>query len=420
MNLEQLPEKEVKKLDGFKLLPHPLIYDDKSYYSEETGQTIIVRKNKQNIVLEEDNILANGYIDLVQDGYGFLRDISLRPTKNDVYVSANMIKLFGLAEGDHVLGIAKEQEEGKFPNLIFLIEKNERSVKEAFEKTKFESLTPTYPLERLKIEENLDETNRLISLISPIGKGQRGLIVAPPKAGKTTVLKRLAKSLNELKDPVDLMVVLIDERPEEVTEIEEIVKGHVISSTFDQRPEDHVHMAEFAIEIAKKKVENGRHVVLLLDSITRLARAYNIVVPSSGKILSGGFDPHALYKPKKFFGAARNTKEAGSLTIIATALVETGSRMDEFIYEEFKGTGNMEMHLDREIAEKRIFPAVNINKSSTRRDELLYTKEEKELIDFLRTKLDKLNDIEAARTALTLIKSTEDNLELLKKIKDKK
>ena len=260
-----------------------------------------------------------------------------------------------------------------------------------------------YPLEKLEIDKGNILSNRIISLISPIGKGQRALIVSPPKAGKTTMLKEIAISLKENCKSAELMVLLIDER-------------YVISSTFDQKPEDHIHIAEFALEIAKRKVENGKDVVVLLDSITRLARAYNLTVPSSGKLLSGGFDPNALYRPKKFFGAARNTKEAGSLTIIATALVDTGSRLDDVVYEEFKGTGNMELHLDRNIAEMRIFPAINVKKSSTRKDELLYSSEEKKKIDKLRNKISGLTDVEATKAIISLLKKTKTNEELIEKL----
>ena len=270
-----------------------------------------------------------------------------------------------------------------------------------------------YPLEKLEIDKGNTLSNRIISLISPIGKGQRALIVSPPKAGKTTMLKEIAISLKENCKSAELMVLLIDERPEEVTDIEDTIGGYVISSTFDQKPEDHIHIAEFALEIAKRKVENGKDVVVLLDSITRLARAYNLTVPSSGKLLSGGFDPNALYRPKKFFGAARNTKEAGSLTIIATALVDTGSRLDDVVYEEFKGTGNMELHLDRNIAEMRIYPAINVKKSSTRKDELLYSAEEKKKIDKLRNKISGLTDVEATKAIISLLKKTKTNEELI-------
>ena len=270
-----------------------------------------------------------------------------------------------------------------------------------------------YPLEKLEIDKGNTLSNRIISLISPIGKGQRALIVSPPKAGKTTMLKEIAISLKENCKSAELMVLLIDERPEEVTDIEDTIGGYVISSTFDQKPEDHIHIAEFALEIAKRKVENGKDVVVLLDSITRLARAYNLTVPSSGKLLSGGFDPNALYRPKKFFGAARNTKEAGSLTIIATALVDTGSRLDDVVYEEFKGTGNMEIHLSRELSDLRIFPAVDIFKSGTRKEELLLSQREYEIISILRRKMQQEGNVKIGNDLIRSFKNTKDNQHLL-------
>ena len=389
---------------------------DRVYINPKTGKKIVYIDGLSPIMLEVGTAIVKGYLDIMQDNYGFLRDKTLRNTKNDVYVSQTMIKLFGLAIGDSVLGITREAEEGKYPALIYVVHINDKTVSKAFRSKKFDSLIPIYPLEKLEIDKGDTLSNRIISLISPIGKGQRALIVSPPKAGKTTMLKEIAISLKENCKSAELMVLLIDERPEEVTDIEDTIGGYVISSTFDQKPEDHIHIAEFALEIAKRKVENGKDVVVLLDSITRLARAYNLTVPSSGKLLSGGFDPNALYRPKKFFGAARNTKEAGSLTIIATALVDTGSRLDDVVYEEFKGTGNMELHLDRNIAEMRIFPAINVKKSSTRKDELLYGEEEKKKIDKLRTKISGLTDVEATKTIISLLKKTKTNDELIEKL----
>ena len=389
---------------------------DRVYINPKTGKKIVYIDGLSPIMLEVGTAIVKGYLDIMQDNYGFLRDKTLRNTKNDVYVSQTMIKLFGLAIGDSVLGITREAEEGKYPALIYVVHINDKTVSKAFRSKKFDSLIPIYPLEKLEIDKGDTLSNRIISLISPIGKGQRALIVSPPKAGKTTMLKEIAISLKENCKSAELMVLLIDERPEEVTDIEDTIGGYVISSTFDQKPEDHIHIAEFALEIAKRKVENGKDVVVLLDSITRLARAYNLTVPSSGKLLSGGFDPNALYRPKKFFGAARNTKEAGSLTIIATALVDTGSRLDDVVYEEFKGTGNMELHLDRNIAEMRIFPAINVKKSSTRKDELLYDAEEKKKIDKLRTKISGLTDVEATKTIISLLKKTKTNDELIEKL----
>ena len=411
-----IKEKDIIKGKKYVQIEESYVDGDRVYIDPKTGKKIVYIDGLSPIVLEVGTAIVKGYLDIMQDNYGFLRDKTLRNTKNDVYVSQTMIKLFGLAIGDSVLGITREAEEGKYPALIYVVHINDKTVSKAFRSKKFDSLIPMYPLEKLEIDKGNTLSNRIISLISPIGKGQRALIVSPPKAGKTTMLKEIAISLKENCKSAELMVLLIDERPEEVTDIEDTIGGYVISSTFDQKPEDHIHIAEFALEIAKRKVENGKDVVVLLDSITRLARAYNLTVPSSGKLLSGGFDPNALYRPKKFFGAARNTKEAGSLTIIATALVDTGSRLDDVVYEEFKGTGNMELHLDRNIAEMRIFPAINVKKSSTRKDELLYGAEEKKKIDKLRTKISGLTDVEATKTIISLLKKTKTNDELIEKL----
>ena len=411
-----IKETEIRNGKEYIQIEDSYVDGDRVYINPKTGKKIVYIDGLSPIMLEVGTALVKGYLDIMQDNYGFLRDKTLRNTKNDVYVSQTMIKLFGLAIGDSVLGITREAEEGKYPALIYVVHINDKTVSKAFRSKKFDSLIPMYPLEKLEIDKGNTLSNRIISLISPIGKGQRALIVSPPKAGKTTMLKEIAISLKENCKSAELMVLLIDERPEEVTDIEDTIGGYVISSTFDQKPEDHIHIAEFALEIAKRKVENGKDVVVLLDSITRLARAYNLTVPSSGKLLSGGFDPNALYRPKKFFGAARNTKEAGSLTIIATALVDTGSRLDDVVYEEFKGTGNMELHLDRNIAEMRIFPAINVKKSSTRKDELLYGVEEKKKIDKLRTKISGLTDVEATKTIISLLKKTKTNDELIEKL----
>ena len=411
-----IKETEIRNGKEYIQIEDSYVDGDRVYINPKTGKKIVYIDGLSPIMLEVGTALVKGYLDIMQDNYGFLRDKTLRNTKNDVYVSQTMIKLFGLAIGDSVLGITREAEEGKYPALIYVVHINDKTVSKAFRSKKFDSLIPMYPLEKLEIDKGNTLSNRIISLISPIGKGQRALIVSPPKAGKTTMLKEIAISLKENCKSAELLVLLIDERPEEVTDIEDTIGGYVISSTFDQKPEDHIHIAEFALEIAKRKVENGKDVVVLLDSITRLARAYNLTVPSSGKLLSGGFDPNALYRPKKFFGAARNTKEAGSLTIIATALVDTGSRLDDVVYEEFKGTGNMELHLDRNIAEMRIFPAINVKKSSTRKDELLYGAEEKKKIDKLRTKISGLTDVEATKTIISLLKKTKTNDELIEKL----
>ena len=366
--------------------------------------------------LEENNTeLAYGILDTAPEGFGFLKETTLG---KNIYMSASQIKRFKLRRGDQVLGeVRKPIGEEKNFAIRRVLKANDNDLAALESRIPYEELIPTYPTEQFKLGIEQDNiSGRILDLISPIGKGQRALIIAPPKAGKTTFISSIANALIEGQKDSEVWILLIDERPEEVTDIEDTIGGYVISSTFDQKPEDHIHIAEFALEIAKRKVENGKDVVVLLDSITRLARAYNLTVPSSGKLLSGGFDPNALYRPKKFFGAARNTKEAGSLTIIATALVDTGSRLDDVVYEEFKGTGNMELHLDRNIAEMRIFPAINVKKSSTRKDELLYSAEEKKKIDKLRTKISGLTDVEATKAIISLLKKTKTNEELIEKL----
>ena len=324
-----------------------------------------------------DDFIAEGVLEILPDGYGFLRGENYLSSPKDVYISPVQIRRFKLDNGDKIKGIARLPKEGeKFPALIFVGEVNSEAPEKAYKRKKFDDLIPIYPEEKIKLETTSNEyAMRMIDLICPIGKGQRGMIVAPPKVGKTTLLKKIANSITINHPEMILIVLLIDERPEEVTDMKRSIKGDVIYSTFDELPEHHVKVAEMVLERAKRLTEQGKDVVILLDSITRLARAYNLVIPPSGRTLSGGLDPAALHKPKKFFGAARNIENGGSLTILATALVETGSRMDEVIFEEFKGTGNMEVHLDRSLSEKRIFPAININKSGTRREEKLLTNE---------------------------------------------
>ena len=305
---------------------------------------------------------VEGILELLPDGYGFLRGDNYLSTNKDVYVSPVQIRRFKLDTGDKIKGIKRIPKEGeKFPALIYVGEVNGESPDKAMKRKSFDDLIPIYPQEKLKLETTTSEyTMRLMDLMSPIGKGQRGMIVAPPKEGKTTILKKIANSITTNNPEVYLIVLLIDERPEEVTEMKRSIKGDVIYSTFDEQPEHHVKVAEMVIERAKRLTQQNKDVVVLLDSITRLARAYNLVIPSSGRTLSGGFDPAALHKPKRFFGAARNTEDAGSLTVLGTALVDTGSRMDEVIFEEFKGTGNMEVFLDRSLSEKRVFPAIDV------------------------------------------------------------
>ena len=340
-------------------------------------------------------------------------------TPKDVYISPVQIRRFKLDNGDMIKGISRQPSDGeKFPALIYVGEVNGEAPENAYKRKKFEDLIPIYPEERLKLETSQDEyAMRIIDLISPIGKGQRGMIVAQPKVGKTTLLKKIANSISTNNPEIVLLVLLIDERPEEVTDMKRSINGEVIYSTFDELPEHHVKVAEMVIERAKRLVEQGKDVVILLDSITRLARAYNLVVPSSGKTLSGGFDPSALHKPKKFFGAARNIENGGSLTILATSLIETGSRMDDVIFEEFKGTGNMEVHLDRSLSEKRVFPAIDINKSGTRREENLLSKDEMEVIYGLRKALSKLNTADVTEQLIDEITKTKSNEEFIEKMK---
>lgn len=363
----------------------------------------------------EDDEYVEGILELLPDGYGFLRGDNYLSTNKDVYVSPVQIRRFKLDTGDMIKGIKRTPKEGeKFPALIFVGEVNGEHPEKAMKRKSFDDLTPIYPVERLKLETTQNEyTMRLMDLMSPIGKGQRGMIVAPPKAGKTTILKQIANSITANNPEVYLIVLLIDERPEEVTEMKRSIKGDVIYSTFDEQPEHHVKVAEMVIERAKRLTEQHKDVVVLLDSITRLARAYNLVIPSSGRTLSGGFDPSALHKPKRFFGAARNTEDAGSLTVLGTALVETGSRMDEVIFEEFKGTGNMEVFLDRSLSEKRVFPAIDINKSGTRRDELLLSKKEYETINSIRKRLSNLSTADLTERLLSQMMKTKNNDEFL-------
>ena len=340
------------------------------------------QKRSELTVSGEDNIVSGVLEVLPDNGFGFLRGENYLSTPKDVYVSPTQIRRFNLKTGDKVTGIARPpKEEEKFPALIYVQHVNDDTPDKAIRRKPFEYLTPIFPQERIRLEHRQqDYAMRLVDLIAPIGKGQRGLIVAPPKAGKTTLLKDIANNIEANHPEITLIVLLIDERPEEVTDMKRSIKGDVVYSTFDQVPEHHAKVAEIVLERAQRLVEQNKDVVVLLDSITRLARAYNLTVPPSGRTLSGGLDPSALHKPKKFFGAARNIENGGSLTILATALIETGSRMDDVIYEEFKGTGNMELHLDRKLQEKRIFPAIDMNKSGTRKEELLHTPKELEAV----------------------------------------
>jgi len=362
-------------------------------------------------------IFAEGVLEILSEGYGFLRspDYNYLPGPDDIYVSPSQIKRFDLRTGDTISGQVRPPKDGERYFALLRVEAvNFESPEVAKDKILFDNLTPLYPHEKLRLEnKSHDISTRIMDLLSPIGKGQRGLIVSPPKAGKTILLQKIANSITENHPEVILIVLLIDERPEEVTDMERSVNGEVVSSTFDEPAERHVQVADMVLEKAKRLVEHNRDVVILLDSITRLARAHNTVVPHSGKILSGGVDANALQKPKRFFGAARNIENGGSLTIIATALVDTGSRMDEVIFEEFKGTGNMELVLDRRISDKRIFPALDINKSSTRHEELLMPQEELGKVWILRKFLADLNSVEAMEFLIERMSQTKTNKKFL-------
>ena len=365
---------------------------------------------------------AHGILEVMPDGYGFIRSENYLPGENDIYVSPSQIRRFNLKTGDVLQGNIRVQTQSeKFSALLYVNSVNDRNPNESVKRFNFEDMTPIFPNERVVLERpGGSMAMRIVDLISPIGKGQRGMIVSPPKAGKTTLLKDVAKSLLRNNPNMHLLILLIDERPEEVTDMKEAIVGknvEVIYSTFDELPEHHKRVSEMVIERAKRLVEHKDDVVILLDSITRLARAYNMIVPPSGRTLSGGLDPGALHMPKKFFGAARNMREGGSLTILATALVDTGSKMDDVVYEEFKGTGNMELHLDRKLSEKRIFPAIDINKSGTRREELLLSQNEWEAVMSIRRSMSRQDNMDIAESLLNLLITTKDNDEFVEKIK---
>ena len=382
-------------------------------------------KKAQELTLNEGDDIVAGVLEVLpENGFGFLRGENYLSTPKDVYVSPTQIRRFNLKTGDKVSGIARPpKDEERFPALIYVQHVNDDTPDKAIRRKPFEYLTPIFPEERIHLtSKQQDYAMRLVDLIAPIGKGQRGLIVAPPKAGKTTLLKNIANNIEENHPEMTLIVLLIDERPEEVTDLKRSIKGDVVYSTFDQVPEHHAKVAEIVLERAQRLVEQNKDVVVLLDSITRLARAYNLIVPPSGRTLSGGLDPAALHKPKKFFGAARNIENGGSLTILATALIETGSRMDDVIFEEFKGTGNMELHLDRKLQEKRIFPAIDINKSGTRKEELLQSKRELEAVWTIRKELSNVGTadvVEGIINKLVHTKTNDDFIDILL-FKDKK
>lgn len=370
----------------------------------------------------DSGVTAKGILEVMSDGFGFIRCENYLPGENDVYVAPSQIRRFGLRTGDILEGNTRiKTQNEKFSALLFVKSINGYPPEVAMRRVSFENLTPIFPNERLRLETpGASVAMRIMDLMSPVGKGQRGMIVSPPKAGKTTLLKEVAKSLTRTAPDAHLIILLIDERPEEVTDIKEAIEGpnvEVIYSTFDELPEHHKRVSEMVIERAKRLVEHKKDVVILLDSITRLTRAYNLVVPPSGRTLSGGLDPAALHMPKRFFGAARNMREGGSLTILATALVETGSKMDDVVYEEFKGTGNMEIVLDRKLSEKRVFPAIDIPKSSTRREDLLLNPEELEAINIIRKGLNGLKPDEAVEKVLDLFARTRNNFEFVNMVK---
>jgi len=405
--------------------------DELNHYAKKIGLRHLGSMTKSQMVFEIVKVLADrpnemlygeGVLEILPDGFGFLRSTNYNylPSAEDIYVSPAQIRRLDLKKGDTLSGtIRPPKDKEKYFAMLKVDKINGKPPEKARERIHFENLTPLYPQNRLVMEtdkENL--TTRAIDLVAPIGKGQRCLIVAPPRSGKTMILQSIANAIAKNNPDVVLIVLLIDERPEEVTEMQRIVRGEVISSTFDEPPERHVQVAEMALEKARRLVEYGNDVVILLDNITRLARAYNAVQPHSGKILSGGVDSNALHKPKRFFGSARNIEQGGSMTIIATALIETGSRMDEVIFEEFKGTGNMELVLDRRLADRRLFPAIDLIKSGTRKEELLYHKEELEKVYLMRQAIADLSPIDAMNLLINRLKKTKNNIEFLLGMKD--
>ena len=417
MNLTELKQKPIGEL---------------LHTAQEMGLENISRTRKQDVIFvilkkhakNGDDIYGDGVLEILQDGFGFLRsaDSSYLAGPDDIYVSPSQIRRFNLRTGDTVAGKIRPPKDGeRYFALLKIAEINFSKPDDSKHKILFENLTPLFPDKRLPLQVGNGSTEdisaRVIDLTTPIGKGQRGLIVSPPKAGKTLILQNIAQSITHNSPECRLIVLLIDERPEEVTEMQRSVRGEVVASTFDEPPSRHVQVAEMVIEKAKRLVEHKEDVVILLDSITRLARAYNTIIPSSGKVLTGGVDAHALERPKRFFGAARNLEEGGSLTIIATALIETGSKMDEVIYEEFKGTGNMELILDRKMAEKRVYPAINVRRSGTRREDLLTTEEELQRMWILRKLLSSQEDLQATEFILDKLKNTKTNEEFFNAMK---
>lgn len=392
---------------------------------EEVKESFKEKKEETDVEQLDSGKVANGILEVLPDGFGFIRCENYLPGENDIYVSPSQIRRFNLKTGDILTGnIRVKTQSEKFSALLYVTTINGLRPAEAMKRHNFEDLTPIFPNRRIALENEQSTTAmRIMDLLSPIGKGQRGMIVSPPKAGKTTLLKEVALSVQKSEPDMHLLILLIDERPEEVTDIKEAIEGEnveVIHSTFDELPEHHKRVSEMVIERAKRLVEHGKDVIILLDSITRLARAYNLVVPPSGRTLSGGLDPAALHMPKRFFGAARNMREGGSLTILATALVETGSKMDDVVYEEFKGTGNMELVLDRKLQEKRVFPAIDIPKSGTRREDLLLSKEEQDAVYIIRRAMNGMKADDAVDNLLNMFSRTKDNAELVKMVNRQK
>ncbi|MFZ5968863.1 MAG: transcription termination factor Rho [Bacillota bacterium] len=387
----------------------------------EIDREALPDKINNEIDESEEVNTVEGVLELSEGGFGFLRFHNFLTSDEDVYVSPSQIRRFNLKTGDKIFGITRPPKSGeKFRALLYVQKVNGEKPDLAAKRPNFENLTPIYPYERITLEYNpTDLSTRVIDLIAPIGKGQRGLIVAPPKAGKTILLKKIANSISEKYKDIEIIVLLIDERPEEVTDMQRSIKGEVIYSTFDQVPSHHIKVAEMVLNRAQRLVEHGKDVVILLDSITRLARAYNLTIPPTGRTLSGGLDPGALHKPKRFFGAARKIEEGGSLTILATALVDTGSRMDDVIFEEFKGTGNMELHLDRKLSEKRIFPAIDLNKSGTRREELLLSQKELETIWNIRRAMGNNPTQEVTESIISKLMNSKTNMEFVENVRNK-
>lgn len=421
-NLEDLKVTELRELakkygieKSYSLKKDELLKEIKSKKESEKIDKLDVSDNAAQTLknLDEKNYVR-GILELHQDGYGFLRTINYLPSEEDIYVSPSQIRKFRLRNGDEILGIKSPPKDGEnFNALLYIKSVNGMHPSKIIDRPFFDNLTPIYPKKKINLETE-DTAMRVIDLLAPVGLGQRGLIVSQPKSGKTTLLKKISRSINMKYPNLHLIVLLVDERPEEVTDMKRSVKGEVVYSTFDENPKNHTRVAEMVIDRAKRLVENKEDVVILLDSLTRLSRAYNLVTPTSGKTLSGGLDPLSLHKPKRFFGAARNIEEGGSLTILATALVDTGSRMDDVIFEEFKGTGNMELHLNRSLSEKRIFPAIDILKSGTRKEELLLNKEELAFNYDFRNKLSEENIEDVTEKFLDKISKTKSNEEFLK------